>query len=99
MARSNKKVLCEWCFGEADLPRMYIPESPVLEFMEQKLIKIGGHFDGTLSKWEEWEISCYDEMVKSIRKGNVCTKCWTEDQRLYEKYYEKGDGESGIMLF
>jgi len=50
---------CEWCHGTADLPRMFIPESPVLEWMEKKLIYIEKHFDGILSSDEEWEILVY----------------------------------------
>lgn len=80
---------CEWCHGPADLPQMYIPESPVLEWMEQKLAYLDNNFvDEGLTNDEEWEILVYDEMVKSIRRGHVCTICWTEDQALYDKYYE-----------
>lgn len=84
---------CEWCHGPADLPRMYVPESPVLEWMEQKLIYIDRHFgmDNELTSDEEWEILVYDEMVKSVRRGNVCTICWETDQALYDKYYEDED--------
>lgn len=79
---------CEWCHGPADLPQMYIPESPVLEWMEQKLAYLDNNFvDEGLTNDEEWEILVYDEMVKSIRRGHVCTICWTEDQALYDKYY------------
>ena len=96
--KANQKRTCEWCFNEADLPVMYIPECPILEDMEKKLIMIDKHFEiGQLTEWEEWEITCYDELVKSIRKGNVCTKCWEADQKLYDRYYHKG--EDGLMMF
>lgn len=81
-------ITCEWCLGPADLPKMYIPQSPVLEWMEQKLIYIEEHFDGNLSSEEEWEILVYDEMIKNIRRGHVCSTCWEADQALYDKYYE-----------
>ena len=84
-------TVCEWCHGTADLPKMYIPESPVLEWMERKLIYIDNHFDGILSSDEEWEILVYDEMVKSVRRGYVCSICWETDQALYDKYYEDRD--------
>lgn len=88
---------CEWCWGEADLPKMYIPESPVLEWMEQKLIYIDRHFgmDNKLTSDEELEILFYDDMVKSVRRGHVCSKCWLEDQRLYDKYYEDDPDSRG----
>ncbi len=37
-------------------------------------------------------------MVKSIRRGVVCTKCWKKDQMLYDKYYDSGDEEDYIRL-
>jgi len=78
---------------------MYIPESPVLEWMEEKLISIDNDFTKShLTKEEEYEIVMYDEMVKSIRTGVVCTKCWKKDQKLYDKYYDPGDEEDYIRL-
>ena len=86
-------ITCEWCHGASDMPRMYIPESPVLEWMEKKLIYIDRHFgmDNELTDEEEWEILLYDEMVKSVRRGTVCSTCWEQDQALYDKYYEDED--------
>lgn len=83
---------CEWCFGESDMPILIIPESPVLVWMEEKLIKIERDLSGhKLTPDEEWEILVYDEMVQTTRHGSVCTKCWKEDQDLYDKYYEDLD--------
>lgn len=71
---------------------MYIPESPVLEWIELKLIDIDNHFpDKSLTREEEIEIILYDEMIKSIRPGHVCEKCWKKDQELYDKYYDSND--------
>ena len=76
---------------------MYIPESPVLEWMEEKLIRIDNDFTGkTLSEEEEWEILMYDEMVKAIRRGKVCVSCWKKDQKLYDKYYDSDDEDDYI---
>lgn len=94
-----QKLKCEWCHGTKNTMPMYIPESPVLEWMEEKLIKIDNDFtEQLLSKEEEYEIIVYDEMVKSIRTGVVCTKCWKKDQGLYDKYYDSGDEDDYIRL-
>ena len=93
------KLKCEWCFGTVGVVPMYIPESPVLEWMEEKLIRIDNDFtQQKLTREEEYEIVTYDEMVKAIRRGKVCTKCWKKDQRLYDKYYDSGDEEDMIRL-
>ena len=95
----STKKYCEWCFNTTGVMSMYIPETPVLEWMEEKLIAIDNDFtEQELSKEEEWEILVYDEMVKSIRRGNVCRKCWKQDQILYEKYYDQDDEDNYLRL-
>ena len=82
----------EWCWGLADLPQMYIPESPVLEWFEERLIEIDRHFpDAKLSENEELSLMLYDDLVRSVRPGSVCSRCWAEDQKLYDKYYDPDD--------
>ena len=51
-----------------------------------------------LSEWEEWEMLCYDDMIKQIRRGHVCKKCWTKDQKLYDKYYDTDNNDDFIRL-
>lgn len=93
------KHKCEWCFGTKDVMPIFIPETPVLEWMEEKLIAIDEDFtQSALSKDEEWEILCYDDMIKSIRRGHVCKKCWTQDQKLYDKYYDTEGNDDFIRL-
>jgi len=95
----NLNLECEWCHGTSNTIPMYIPETPVLEWMEKKLIRLDNDFtEHSLSKEEEWEILVYDEMVTSIRRGVVCTKCWKKDQKLYEKYYDPGEEDDYIRL-
>ena len=90
---------CNWCVGTTGVMSMYIPQSPVLEWMEEKLILLDGEFrDQDLSEEEEWEILVYDEMVKSITRGMVCKKCWTRDQMLYETYYDVDDEDDFLRL-
>lgn len=93
------KLSCDWCFGTKDVMPMYVPQSPVLEWMEEKLILLDGEFRGQdLTKEEEWEILIYDEMVTSITRGKVCKKCWKKDQELYEKYYDQDDEDNYLRL-
>ena len=78
---------------------MYIPQTPVLEWMEEKLILLEGEFKGKdLTAEEEWEILVYDEMVQSITRGTVCQKCWKKDQKLYETYYDQDDEDDFLRL-
>jgi hypothetical protein len=37
-------------------------------------------------------------MVKSIRRGHVCKKCWIQDQKLYDKYYDSDGDDDFIRL-
>jgi hypothetical protein len=90
---------CEWCFGTKDVMPIFIPETPVLEWMEEKLISVDEDFSQSeLSEWEEWEMLCYDDMIKQIRRGHVCKKCWTQDQKLYDKYYDTDNNDDFIRL-
>ena len=97
MPTSN--LYCEWCHGEKNVMPMYIPESPVLEWMEKRIIANDESFTNQkLTDWEEWEMLCYDEMVTAIRRGAVCTSCWKKDQRLYDKYYDSDDDDMIRLL-
>lgn len=93
------KHKCEWCFGTRDVMPIFIPETPVLEWMEEKLISVDEDFSQSeLSEWEEWEMLCYDDMIKQIRRGHVCKKCWIKDQKLYDKYYDTDNNDDFIRL-
>lgn len=93
------KHKCEWCFGTRNVMPIFIPETPVLEWMEEKLSSVEEDFSQSeLSEWEEWEMLCYDDMIKQIRRGHVCKKCWTKDQKLYDKYYDTDNNDDFIRL-
>lgn len=90
---------CNWCFGTENVLQMYIPETPVLEWMEDKIILLDGEFyEKELTAAEEWEIQVYDTMVRAITQGTVCTKCWKQDQKLYETYYSQDEDGDDIRL-
>ena len=88
---SKEKQMCFWCTKESDLDSMIIPSTPILEWMEQKLIDIDKDFTGTASTHltpdEQDEISLYDYMINRMIKGTVCSSCWGKEQILWETYY------------
>lgn len=90
----NSKVVgrCEWCWNECDLNAMQIPQSPILEWIEEKLEGVDRSLvPPKLSKQEEYEIVLYDYMISNLRFGRVCSKCWDKEQQLWDKYYENED--------
>ena len=75
---------------------MQLPETPILEFMEEKINKLGrDKVWGEHANWSkldidsdvEAELLVYDEMLATVSLKTVCEKCLSEDDRLYEKYY------------
>ena len=102
--KGNKIKYCKWCGVKTNLEPILIPETPILEFLEDKIDKLGrDKVWGENSNWAyleldsdtEAELLVYDEMLNTINLKHLCEKCITEDDRLYEKYYGK---ESDINL-
>ena len=95
----EEKPICEWCQRECDLEPLLIPETPILEWFEEKLVALGDMEDEEifLSPQEELEMDLYDYMINSYRKGNVCSSCWGKEQILWQKYYSIGDDEDNFL--
>lgn len=89
----KEELICEWCKRECDLKPMLIPETPILEWFEEKLVALGDMDDEEihLTPQEEQEMDTYDYMINSYRTGSVCSSCWGKEQLLWEKYYKVGD--------
>tara|TARA_B100000900_G_C20218096_1_gene568684 strand:- start:287 stop:568 length:282 start_codon:yes stop_codon:yes gene_type:complete len=75
---------------------MQLPETPILEFMEEKIDKFGRNkIWGENGDWStqdldsdfEAELLVYDNMLCTISKKVVCINCLHEDDKLWEKYY------------
>ena len=95
-----KKPLCNWCWQESDLGVRFIPASPILEWMEEKINKIDNDLSRDasikLSLEEENEINLYDSLLNETTKGYICSHCLVGEQMLWDKYYtfeEEDDDE------
>jgi hypothetical protein len=83
---------------------MQLPQTPILEFIEDKIDKLGRQrVWGENSDWsklnmdpdDEAELLVYDEMLSNVSFRTVCERCLSEDDRLYKKYY----GDDDIIRF
>ena len=87
---------CMWCGKPTVMEAMLLPETPILEFMEDK---INGH--GRQDIWGEdgdWsmkdldsdfeaELLVYDELLNTVSDKIVCIGCLKVDDDLWNKYY------------
>lgn len=98
--KGDKIKYCKWCGAKTNLDPILIPETPILEFLEDKIDKLGrDKIWGENSNWAyleldsdtEAELLVYDEMLNTINLKHLCEKCIEEDDRLYDKYYGKED--------
>lgn len=94
--KNSKINYCKWCGAKTNLDPIKIPETPILEFLEEKINKLGRNkVWGESSNWAyiemdpdiEAELLVYDEMLNTISYKHICEKCVEEDNRLYDKYY------------
>ena len=88
---------CDWCGNKTDMEAIQLPDSPILEFLEEKINKLGrDKVWGENSNWAyteldpniEAELLVYDELLNKISLKRVCEECIEEDNKLYDKYYE-----------
>lgn len=91
---------CQWCGKKTPMEKMQLPDTPILEHIEEKIDKYGRKkIWGDYADWSkldldsnfEAELLVYDEMLASISLKTVCEQCIKEDERLWGKYY--GDSE------
>ena len=77
-------------------------ETPILEFMEEKIDLIGRediwgvHGDWSMVNIDsdlEAELLIYDEMLNMVSKRTVCEVCLVQDNKMYKKYYSGMIGE------
>jgi hypothetical protein len=97
---------CEWCSKQTPLGRTTQAETPILEFMEDKIDLIGREdiwgMNGDWSLVEidsdlEAELLIYDEMLNFVKKRIVCEVCLRQDDEMYQKYYSQMEGEIGFI--
>ena len=91
---------CVWCGAVTPMEPMQLPETPILEHMEDKIDNIGRkRIWGDNSDWSrvdmdsdlEAELLVYDEMLAMVSLKIVCERCIKEDERLWKKYYDNPD--------
>ena len=92
----DKNNHCSWCGKSTWMNRMLLPETPILEFMEDKINGYGRQDiwgeDGDWSMKDldsdfEAELLVYDELLNTVSNKIVCIGCLKEDDDLWNKYY------------
>jgi len=96
---TNQKVnYCEWCSKETLLGKTEQSETPILEFIEEKIDEVGRNeiwseegdwFDVDMDSDFEAELLVYDSLLSSIAYRVICTSCLLQDDMLYKKYYHE----------
>tara|TARA_R110000772_G_scaffold121070_2_gene227399 strand:- start:1075 stop:1407 length:333 start_codon:yes stop_codon:yes gene_type:complete len=101
----KKDNTCEWCFSKTSMGKTTQAETPILEFIEDKINELGREeVWGVNGDWSlmdldsdlEAELLVYDELLNNLGKRVVCWPCLEEDDKLYEKYY--GDMLGGMEI-
>ena len=93
---------CEWCSKQTPMGKTTQAETPILEFIEDKIDLIGRediwgiHGDWSMVDIDsdlEAELLIYDEMLNNVKKRTVCTACIVNEEMMYTKYYSGMIGE------
>ena len=93
----DKNNHCSWCGKSTWMDRMLLPETPILEFMEEKINAYGRDLIwGENGDWSmedldsdfEAELLVYDQLLNMVSKRVVCISCLKHDDDLWSKYYE-----------
>jgi hypothetical protein len=102
---TNQKVnYCEWCSKKTPFGKTIQAETPILEFMEDKIDLIGREdIWGIEGDWSmvdidsdlEAELLVYDTMLNNVGMRIVCEVCLRTDDKMYQKYYGDMIGERG----
>ena len=94
--RRDKRNHCSWCGKPTWMEPMLLPDTPILEFMEEKIDEHGREkIWGENGDWSqvdldsdfEAELLVYDNMLSNVSNKIVCISCLKEDDDLWNKYY------------
>ena len=100
--KDSKLNYCEWCGNKTPFNKTMQAQTPILEFMEEKIDLIGRediwgvHGDWSMVNIDsdlEAELLIYDEMLNMVSKRTVCEVCLVQDNKMYKKYYSGMIGE------
>ena len=91
---------CAWCGKPTVMEPILIADTPLLEFIEDKIDKYGRkQLWGDGADWSqmnldsdfEAELLVYDSMLNSVSHKTVCISCLKQDDDLWNKYYGGDD--------
>ena len=108
MLNREKQNHCTWCGKPTWMEEMQLPETPILEFIEEKIDEHGRNRiwgeDGDWSSQNldsdfEAELLVYDAMLCNVSPKVVCIGCLKEDDDLWEKYYGLDNGDNFEIEF
>jgi|TARA_B100001093_G_scaffold509089_1_gene572468 hypothetical protein len=98
---SNKT--CAWCSKPTTLPAVFAADTPLIEWMEEKINMIAtarkinrNLIWGVNSDWGklelppafEAELLAYDELLSTVTRKQICKSCLVDDHKLWSKYYQ-----------
>ena len=102
--RKNSRTSCEWCGRITNTISTFVCQTPILEWMEERIDKMGRSMIwGKNSDWSklemkpdfEAELLVYDQMLSTVRSAIVCGQCLRADERMREKYYGNNSDDGG----
>ena len=91
---------CQWCGKPTVMKEMVVADTPILEFMEDKIDEHGREkIWGNKADWSklnldsdfEAELLVYDQMLTTVSNKVVCIGCLKQDDELWHKYYDEGE--------
>ena len=103
--KDSKIGYCEWCAKNTKMGYSETPNTPILEDIEERIKEIGRNkVWSTNSDWSqldldsdfEAELLVYDELLNTFSMRRICRQCRSEDDRLWEKYYDNNEDEDEI---
>ena len=105
--KNRKKNHCKWCGKPTVMKPMMVADTPLLEFMEDKINEYGrDQIWGDNADWSklnldpdfEAELLVYDQMLSSVSSKTVCIGCLKQDDDLYTKYYDNGNNDDNFEI-
>lgn len=93
---------CKWCGKLTHMEPILTSDTPILEFIEEKINKYGrDRIWGEDSDWSrvnidpefEAELLVYDGLLNTVRRKVVCISCLKQDDDLFKKYYGVDEDE------
>ena len=96
MGKDKKVNYCEWCSKQTPFGKTIQAETPILEFIEDKIDLIGREdIWGIEGDWSmididsdlEAELLVYDTMLNNVQERIICEVCLRTDDKMYKKYY------------